>query len=68
MEGERVVQFNNFCINDNYYLLCFLEILVYVKGIVIVEKNSFLYGILGIYVSYQQFSISYCIFVLFIYR
>lgn len=30
----------------------FLEILVYVKGIVIVEKNSFIYGILGIYVSY----------------
>lgn len=46
----------------------FLEILVHVKGTATAEKNSSIYGILGIYASHQQFSISHCISVLFIYR
>lgn len=49
-----------------YYV--FMEILVHVKGTATAEKNSSIYGILGIYASHQQFSISHCISVLFIYR
>lgn len=40
-----------------------MEILVHVKGTATAEKNSSIYGILGIYASHQQFSISHCISV-----